>query len=65
MTNLKHALVDHPGPAYRVAQKLGISDSRLSKIVIGLVEPNKEEKTGLVAIFGVRVEELFCNAKDN
>ena len=38
-TPLKHALVDHREPAYRVAIQLGRSDGWLSKVAAGVKEP--------------------------
>ena len=56
---LKHALVDHIEPAYKVAMKMGICDVRLSKIVRGLIEPREIEKRQLAVILGRSQEELF------
>jgi len=56
---LKHALVDHTEPAWKVAMKIGISDVRFSKIVRGLIEARKIEKEALAAILGKKETELF------
>jgi hypothetical protein len=56
---LKHALVDHPEPAWKVAQKMEINDVRLSKITRGLTEPREHEKNQLAKILGRRVGDLF------
>ena len=58
---LKHALVDHNEPAYKVAIKMGISEVRLSKIIIGLLEPKTTEREALVTILGKSENELFSD----
>tara|TARA_B100002003_G_C14152743_1_gene554569 strand:- start:5100 stop:5309 length:210 start_codon:yes stop_codon:yes gene_type:complete len=58
-TPLRHALLDHPETAYRVAIKMDISEVRLSKIASGLINPNDNEKKQLSAILGRPVNELF------
>lgn len=58
-TPLKHALIDYPEPAWKVAQKMGINDVRLSKITRGLIEPRGNEKTQLSKILGRSICELF------
>jgi len=61
---LKHALIDHPEAAWRVAQKMGINDVRLSKITRGLTEPREHEKTQLAKILGRSVGDLFPAHKE-
>jgi len=56
---LKHCLVDHPEPAYRVAQRMAKSDVWLSKVTRGLIEPSEFEKQQLSNILGRSVGELF------
>lgn len=56
---LKHALLDHHEPAYRVAMKMGISEVRLSKIANGLIEANPKEKETLSKILNKPVCKLF------
>ena len=58
---LKHALLDHHEPAYRVAIKIGISEVRLSKISSGLIEPREKERHQLSAVLGKSEYELFPN----
>ena len=58
-TPLKHALVDHPYPAWKVAQRLGVSDVRVSKLSSGLAAPRDWEKSGLAEILGKSEQELF------
>ena len=56
---LKHALIDHTEPAWKVAQQMDITDVRLSKITRGLIEPREQEKTYLSTILQKSVEKLF------
>jgi len=56
---LKHALIDHGEPAYKVAQKMEIGEVRLSKIVRQLVKPRSAEKEQLAKILGKKEVELF------
>jgi len=58
-TPLKHALVDHREPAYRVAIQLGRSDGWLSKVAAGVKEPAEFEKQQLSKILGRTVDDLF------
>ena len=62
-TPLKHALVDHPEPAYIVAQQLGISEPYFSKLVRGLREPSEHEKNRLPQILDRSVAELFSRTE--
>lgn len=57
--NLKHALIDYPGPAYQVAQKMGISHATISKFIAGIQEPTSEQKKSLAAILDKPEHELF------
>jgi len=56
---LKHCLIDHHEPAYRVAQLMGRSDVWLSKVTRGLKEPSEYEKEQLSKILGQSVDKLF------
>lgn len=58
-TPLKHALVDHHEPAWKVAQKLGIPEPRMTKLAQGRVTPRDWEKSGLSDVLGKTVCELF------
>lgn len=58
-SNLSVALFQHPFPQYLVAQELGISETRLSRIAKGRVAPTEDEKLGLARILGLDVESLF------
>ena len=56
---LRHALLDHPKPAYQVAIQIGISEVRLSKISRGLIKPREIEMIRLSQILGKSEDELF------
>ena len=58
-TKLKLALVDHGEPMYRIALKVGINESRLSRLSTGLFKPKPEEKKALSKILNVPAEKLF------
>jgi hypothetical protein len=58
-TPLKHALVDHKDPAYRVAYQLGRTDTWLSRVAAGIKDPTEFEKQQLSKILGRTVRELF------
>lgn len=58
-TPFKHALIDHPEPAYRVAQKIDKSDVWLSKVASGLIEPQAEDKERLAQVLAKPAAELF------
>ncbi|HIA11577.1 MAG TPA: hypothetical protein EYN69_05825 [Flavobacteriales bacterium] len=58
-TPLKHALIDHHDPAYLVAYKMTRSDTWLSRVARGIVDPTEFEKQQLSKILGRSVGELF------
>jgi len=60
---LKHLLIDYPGPAWRVAKKADLSDSKLSKIVNGYILPTEDEMNRLAQVLGKGREELFPEAR--
>jgi len=64
MTTLKHCLVDHPEPAYRVAQKAGMPDSRLSKIALGIISSSGEEKANIAKALRKPVSEVFPESEE-
>ena len=43
----------------QVARAVGISDSMLSKVVHGWIEPSKEIKAKVAHALGCKVEEIF------
>ena len=56
---LKHALIDHSEPAYKVAHKMGRPDSWISKVTRGMITPSSVDQKCLAGILGKRVDELF------
>ncbi len=58
-TPLKHVLVDHPEPAWRVARQADISEVRISMLSQGRVTPRDWEMSRLSEILGKPVRELF------
>ena len=67
VSSLRHSLLDHSEPAYRVAMKIGISEVRLSKIANGLIKPRESEKKSLASVLGKSEKDLFPGqpAKEN
>ena len=61
-TSLKHALVDHPDPAWKVGSQAGISDVRISKLSQGRATPRDWEMAKLSEILGISPQELFPSA---
>jgi hypothetical protein len=57
--HLKLAIVASQKPAYHIAAELGITDTRLSKIIYGRLEPKVEEKKKLSNILEKSQKELF------
>jgi len=58
-TPFKHALVDHPEPAWQVARQVPTSEVRISKLAQGRAVPRPWEKTALAEILGKTEYELF------
>jgi len=58
-TPFKHALVDHPEPAWRVARQVGISEVRISKFSQGRATPRDWEIARLSEILGRDPQDLF------
>jgi len=61
---LKHALVDHPQPAWRVAKSMNRSDAWMSKVTRGMIKPSMRDKRRLARILGRPVSELFTKDKE-
>ena len=61
--NLKIAIIDYKEPGWRVAKQIGVSDSKLSKIVNGYILPTEEEMNRLAQVLGKGREELFPEAR--
>jgi len=58
-TPLKHALVDHPDPAWKVGSQAGILDVRISMLSQGRATPRDWEISRLSEILGKPAQELF------
>ena len=58
-TPLKHALVDHPDPAWKVARGVPTTENRLSNLARGRATPSPLEVTRLSEILGRDPQELF------
>lgn len=56
---LKHALIDYPEPQYRVAQKIGVAHTTISKFIAEIQKPSSNQKKKLAKILGKRESELF------
>ena len=56
---LKIALMESSLPAYQIAQRIGISDSALSRIVCGRRVATPQERQRLAKLLGHREDELF------
>jgi len=63
-TPLKHALVDHSEPAWKVACRAGISEIRLSKIARGQIQPADHEKERLAETLQRSITTIFPNKKE-
>lgn len=59
---LKMQLLGRAEPQYAVAAQVGMSETRLSRIVQGRVEPTPEERKRLSEALGVPEAELFPSA---
>ena len=57
--NIKAALAEHRITQYEAAQRLGISDTRLSRIVRGRIEATTEEKRKLAQLLELPIQFLF------
>jgi len=58
-TVLKHALLDHPEPDWKVARQIGISHVRLSHLAQGSAKPRDWEKSALAGALGKPASVLF------
>ena len=59
-TTLKLAIVKHGIPQVRLADRMGMSQFRLSRIVRGRIEPTNDEQDRLAEILGVSRRSLFA-----
>lgn len=56
---LKMAILESGMAAYKLAQRVGISDSALSRIVHGRREPTALERQRIAKVLACREDELF------
>lgn len=57
--NLKAAVLRSRRSQYEIAQASGMSETRLSRIVMARVEPSPEERKQLATVLGSDERELF------
>ncbi len=57
--NLKITLLRTGLPQYALAQSLGWSESRLSRIVSGRIQPTAQERDSIAEQLGVPRDQLF------
>lgn len=58
-SNLKLAIIESEHTQYDLARKLRISESRLSRIVKGRLEPTESEKRTLAVVLNHTIADLF------
>lgn len=58
-SELKLAILESGRAAYELASAIGISESRLSRIVTGRIVPTPAEKRAIAAALGVGEDLLF------
>ncbi|MBX3203600.1 MAG: helix-turn-helix transcriptional regulator [Labilithrix sp.] len=58
-TRLKHALIECAIPQYEIAQEVGMSETRLSRIASGRLPPTTEERARLAAFLELPETALF------
>jgi len=59
--NVKAALSERRITQYEAAHRIGVSDTRLSRIVRGRIEATTEEKRKLSQLLGLPIEFLFSD----
>jgi|TARA_B100001964_G_scaffold40376_1_gene44243 transcriptional regulator with XRE-family HTH domain len=57
---LKLALTEHPETQYRVAERLGVAHSSISKFIAGIQRPTEEQRKKLSTILNRSEAELFA-----
>jgi transcriptional regulator with XRE-family HTH domain len=60
---IRAALTERRIAQYQAAQQIGMSDTRLSRIICERLEATDEEKRSLSRLLGLPVEDLFAGAK--
>ena len=58
-TKLKLALFECGRPAYLIAAEVGMSETRLSRVVTGRLRPTPEEARAVAEQLGHEVDDLF------
>jgi transcriptional regulator with XRE-family HTH domain len=59
---LKLVIIRSGRPQFEIAAIAGMSESRLSRIVTGRVEPTAEERAKLASALSVSEDEIFASA---
>lgn len=60
---LKRALIDAGIPQYRVAQRAGLTETRLSRLATGRATPTEDELQRLADVLGVSTDHLCVREK--
>ena len=60
---LKIALTEHPETQYRVAERMGIAHSTISKFIADIQKPTLEQREKLSTILDKPAHELFPENK--
>lgn len=58
-TPLQIALFEAGIPQYRIAQRAGIDETRLSRVAVGRIKPTPDERRRIAAAVGKAEAELF------
>ncbi len=58
-TTLKLTLLERGEHQYEIAARVGVSETRMSRIVRGRLEPTEAERKALARALGVAESELF------
>lgn len=59
MTALKYYILGSRIPQYELAQRVGITETRLSRLATGRATPNSTERTSLARALNVDPDRLF------
>lgn len=63
LLELKMALLRTGVPQFEAARRIGISETRLSRILCGRIEATPSEQSALATLVGGSVERLFASAR--
>lgn len=58
-TQLKRHLIEKSERQYELAQRTGLTETRLSRIACGRAEPTKDERAKLAGALGVAERDIF------